>query len=422
MGKRREQMIFVRDFLTERATIRIGGHLLRDPLCLLHLEPGRIDPYPLYERVRARGPLSRSTIGAWTTASHEVCHQVLRSRTFGATAEEGEHLAGSPQLSFLEMNPPDHTRLRRFVAPSFSPKAVAAFGPMIQRVVDDLLDRAAAADEPFDLVTSLAAPMPIAVITELLGIGDADAAEFAHYGATFGSALGGLQSIKHAGELMRAQRALERIFVALFEVRRRQPGGDLISRLVSADPDVVTPAEMVPLCTLLLIAGFETTVNLIGNTTLALLDHPEAWHRVVGDPALVDAAVDETLRWDPPVQRTARFALADQAVAGRELKRGDLVVTLLGGANRDPAIFPDPEIFDLDRAGKAEHLAFSGGIHYCVGAPLARLEAITAVRALITRFPNLRRAGAVTRRQGSLIRGLTNFPVVGSRARVVASG
>jgi hypothetical protein len=320
------------------------------------------------------------------------------------------------------MNPPDHTRLRRFAGPSFSPKAVAAFGPMIQRTADQLLDRSARPDEPFDLVTSLAAPLPIAVITQLLGIPDADAAEFARYGATFGSALGGLQSIGHAGELMAAQRALERIFTGVFETRRRAPREDLISRLVAADDDVVSPAEMVPLCTLLLIAGFETTVNLIGNTTLALLDHPAVWERVVKEPDLVEAAVDETLRWDPPVQRTARFALADQTVAGREVKRGEIVVTLLGGANRDPEVFADAGVFDLDRPNKGEHLAFSGGIHYCLGAPLARLEAITAVRSLITRFPDLRQVGDLARRPGSLIRGLTSFPVVGSRTSVVAAG
>ncbi len=422
MGKRTEQMIFVRDFLSERARIRIGAHLRRDPLCRLHLDQGRLDPYPLYSDVRARGPMSRSTFGAWTTASHEVCNDVLRNRQFGAASQHADSLAGSPQLSFLEMNPPDHTRLRRFVSPSFSPRAVAAFAPLIQRVVDELLGRAAARDEPFDLVTSLAAPMPIAVITDLLGIPDADADEFARYGATFGSALGGLQSIKHAGELMHAQQALERIFGSVFEARRSDPDDGVIARLVSAEGDVVTPEEMVPLCTLLLIAGFETTVNLIGNTILALLNHPEAWRRVVEDPALVDAAVEETLRWDPPVQRTGRFALSDQTVAGRLVKRGEIVVTLLGGANRDPTVFAEPEVFDLDRTNKSDHLAFSGGIHYCVGAPLARLEAVTAVRSLITRFPDLRQVGDLTRRQGSLIRGLTRFPVAGSSVKVVAAG
>ncbi|GAA3642258.1 cytochrome P450 [Microlunatus ginsengisoli] len=419
MGPRREQLIFVRDFLRERAAIRVGAHLRRDPLARLHLEEGRRDPYPLYEDVRSRGPLVRSTIGAWTSVDHHVCNEILRSRSFGATGEDADHLAGSPQLSFLEMNPPDHTRLRRFALPTFSPKSVAAFAPSIQQVVDDLLDKTVG-DEPFDLVGSLAAPMPIGVITRLLGVGDADADEFAHYGATFGSALGGLQSIKHAGELMRAQQALRRIFENAFEARRRDPGDDVISRLVSTEGSSVRPEEMVPLCTLLLIAGFETTVNLISNTILALLTHPDAWRRVAADPTLVEAAIEETLRWDPPVQRTARFALADATIAGHQVKKGEIVVTLLAGANRDPAVFAEPARFDLDRPNKSEHLAFSSGIHYCVGAPLARLEAIIAVRSLIARYPGLRVAGPVVRRQGSLIRGLTNFPVSRSFVAVPA--
>ena len=136
MGKRTDQMIFVRDFLKERATIRVGAHLFRDPLCRLHLEEGRHNPYPLYEAVRARGALSRSRIGAWMSADHAMCNELLRNRRMGAASGENDGLAGSPQLSFLEMNPPDHTRLRRFAAPSFSPRAVASFAPMIQSAVD----------------------------------------------------------------------------------------------------------------------------------------------------------------------------------------------------------------------------------------------------------------------------------------------
>ncbi len=414
----REQLIFVRDFLRERAGIRYGAHIRHDPLCRIHLEQGRLDPYPLYEEVRAKGPLVRSSLDAWTSVDHHTVNEILRSRSFGPTADEKSGLAGSPQLSFLEMNPPDHTRLRRFVMPSFGPRAISAFAPMIQGVVDGLLDRAAGQGGAFDLVSSLASPMPIAVITELLGIPDADAAEFARYGATFGSALGGLQSIRHAGELMRAQQALRRIFESVFEARRVDPGTDVISRLVSADGETVSAEEMVPLCTLLLIAGFETTVNLIGNTTLALLDHPDAWQRVAADPNLIDAAIEETLRWDPPVQRTARFALTDVTIAGHRFTRGDIAVLLLGGANRDPAVFAEPARFDLDRPNAGEHLAFSGGIHYCVGAPLARLEATIAVRSLVARFPDLHLAGPVSRRPGSLIRGLSSFPVAGASASV----
>ena len=182
---------------------------------------------------------------------------------------------GSPQLSFLELDPPDHTRLRRFAMPTFSPKAVAGFGPQITATVGELLD-AVPADGSFDLVGGYAAPMPIAVITRLLGIPDADSEEFERYGQAFGSALGGLQSLRHARELFEAQRRLQRIFTDLIEARRVDPGDDVISRLATAPGEQIRADDMVPLCTLLLIAGFETTVNLIGNTVLALLAAPGA--------------------------------------------------------------------------------------------------------------------------------------------------
>lgn len=404
-----EQLKFIAGFAKERAVLRFGAHLRRDPLCRLHMAEGRRDPYPLYAEVRARGPLSRSTAGAWTSAHHGVCEQVLRDRRFGVEMSTEEQRTGSPQLSFLELDPPDHTRLRRFAAPTFSPKAVAGFAPQITEIVTELL-AAVPAGGGFDLVTDYAAPMPIAVITRLLGIPDANSAEFERYGATFGSALGGLQSLRHARELAQAQRQLQRIFADLFELRRDQPADDVISRLVSAPGEQITPADMVPMCTLLLIAGFETTVNLIGNTVSALLQRPHLWQRVVADPGLVDAAVQETLRFDPPVHRTARIAHCDVEVAGQQLAKGDVVVTLIGGAGRDPEAVDRPDEFDLDR-DRREHLAFSAGLHYCIGAPLATLEATIAVRELVTRYPDLTIAGPGVRRPGTLIRGLASLPV-----------
>jgi cytochrome P450 len=410
-----EQVGFVAGFLKERTVIRYGAHLRADPLCRLHLEPGRDDPYPLYDEVRRRGPLIRSVAKAWTSASHPVCEQVLRDRRFGVEMRSADQRQGSPELSFLELDPPDHTRLRRFVMPTFSPRSVAGFGPQISEIVTGILNEVPD-DGRFDLVGGYAAPMPIAVITRLLGIPDADAEEFQRYGSTFGSALGGLQSLRHARELFAAQRQLERIFTDLFEVRRESPGEDVISRLVSAPGEQILPVDMVPLCTLLLIAGFETTVNLIGNTVLALLQRPALWQRVAEDPSLVEAAVEETLRFDPPVQRTARVAHEDVEVAGRLVQQGQVVVTLIGGAGRDPDVVDRPGVFDLDRSTR-EHLAFSAGLHYCVGAPLAKLEATIAVRTLITRFPDLALDGPPRRRAGTLIRGLAWCPVRTSMAR-----
>jgi P450-derived glycosyltransferase activator len=425
MSARMEKARFVRDYLREKAWIQYGAHVRKDPLCRIHLQWGREDPYPLYAQLRARGPLSRSTAGPWVTASHAVCNAVLRDRRFGAAATADEADAGArppvqtPQLSFLEMNPPDHTRLRRLVLPAFSPKAVAGFDPVISGIVDRLLSDVRPG-QPFDLVDTLAAPMPIAVITALLGVPDANAEEFSRYGTTFGSALGGLQSMAHAAELLKAQHQLDQLFTRLFEVKRRDPGDDVISRIVAAPGEQIAPSEMVPLCTLLLIAGFETTVNLIGNTALALLSHPDAWARVAADPGLAEAAVEETLRYDAPVQRTARVALADTEVAGTAVQKGQVVVTMIGGANRDPEVFADADRFDLDRTSR-DHLSFSSGIHYCVGAPLARLEATLAIRALVSRFPDLRITGPLERRPGSLIRGLRRFEVTPSRHPVRAA-
>ncbi|WP_152361666.1 cytochrome P450 [Microlunatus speluncae] len=403
------QAAFVREFIRERMTFVINGRLRRDPLSQLHLEEGRIDPYPIYQRIRAAGRISRSPVGAYVTADHALCDQILRDRRFGVGGRMTDQ--DTAELSLLDMNPPDHTRLRRFVAPVFTPRAIAGFDGMITKTVRRLLDRLPAG-APFDLVRDFASPMPIAVITELLGVPDADAEEFARYGAAFGSALGGLQSLRHAAMLYDAKQQLERIFTGVFELKRKQPGDDVISRLVAAEGDKIEPREMVPLCTLLLIAGFETTVNLIGNTVLALLHHPDAWHRVARDPELAGAAIEETLRWDAPVQRTGRQALTDLDLDGIPIKKDDFVITLLGGANRDPARFDQPQRFELDRPNSGDHLGFSSGIHYCVGAPLAKMEATIAIREITQRFGRLAMTKPPVRRPGSLIRGLARFPVI----------
>ena len=374
-------------------------------MALLELRPGRVNPYPVYARLRADGPLTPTRRGNWVSTSHRVCDAVLRDRRFGVYRDDGT------DMSFLGMDPPDHTRLRRLALPAFSPKAVASYQARIECIVDDLLDRASAAGQ-FDLVSDFAAPLPIAVITDLLGIPDSDSADFARYGVVMGSAIDGVTSMRHARQLLATNSALQRLFEHLFELRRRKPEDDIVSHLVAAEGDRVTAAEMLAMCILLLIAGFETTVNLISNAVLALLDHPRQWDMLCADPAgLAARAVEEVLRWDPPVPRTDRRAQQDLELAGKTVHRGQLVVTLIGAANRDPEGYRDPDTFDIRRENRVGHLAFSSGIHYCLGQPLARLEATVALSQLATRMPGLARNGRVTWRNATTVRGPLRLPV-----------
>ena len=392
-----------------KALLACAGYLGRDPMAQLQLRPGRVNPYPVYDRLRARGPLTPTRLGGWVSTSYGVCESVLRDRRFAVRPEGAE--PGRAGLSFLDMNPPDHTRLRRLALPAFSPKAVAGYSDRIERTAGDLLDAASAAGR-FDLVSGFAAALPIAVITDLLGIPDSRSADFARYGMLIGSALGGISSVRHALQLQAARTELRQLFRHLFELRRREPRDDIISRLVAAGPDQIKPAEMVPMCNLLLVAGFETTVNLISNAVLALLAHPAQWQALCADPGgLAPRAVEEVLRWDPPVQRTGRVALESLELAGQPVRKGQRVTTLIGAANRDPEVYDHPDTFDITRQDGPANLAFSSGIHYCLGHALARSEAAISLRILAERMPDLARAGTVRRRNATIIRGPAHLPV-----------
>nr|WP_239579135.1 cytochrome P450 [Microlunatus panaciterrae] len=212
---------------------------------------------------------------------------------------------------------------------------------------------------------------------------------------------------------MAAQRQLSRIFDDLFELRRHEPRDDIVSSLVRQQNDEITPEVIAPLCRLLLLAGFETTVNAIGNGVRALLANPEQWRLLVEDPSRAPQVVEEVLRYDPPVQVTARVSLKDMELGGVQVKENQWVVTLIAGANRDPAVFADPNRFDITRTSSVEHLAFSGGIHYCLGAPLARLELAATFRALAERLPQLHQVGKVKMRRATAIHGPQVLPVAG---------
>ncbi len=421
--KLRQTIAFATGLYRLRAQQAVLGYALRDRMALLSLRPGRDNPYAIYEAMRRDGPMLPTRMGNWVTTSHRVCSTVLRDRRFAVRPDVPYETADDFDLSMLQMNPPDHTRLRRLTQPAFSPKQMAGYRPRIEQTVADLLDPAAGSGE-FDIVRALAAPLPIAVITNLLGIPDADAGRFARYGMVIGGALDGIRSLSHAGRLQAANTELADLFEHLFALRRREPADDIVSRIIAAEGDQVRPDELLPLCVLLLVAGFETTVNLIGNAVNALLDHPDQWEALCADPdGLAGPAVEETLRFDPPVQRTGRFALEPLELEGRLVRRYQYVVTLLGAANRDPEVYPDPDRFDITRAHTVDHLAFSSGIHYCVGRPLATLEATVALRSLAQRLPGLRRAAPTRRRVSNTIRGPISLRVrTGSRRPLAATG
>jgi cytochrome P450 len=393
-----------------------------DPLARVMRGSPRTDVYAAYEQIRRRGDLSPSRLGMRAAVSRRQSEAILRDPRFGTEEVMGERtpsrmdLARSPLSgSFLELDPPRHTRLRRLVAPAFRPRLIRTFTPMVDEVLAEIMDRLVGR-ERIDLTADLADGFPIAVISRMLGITNPDATRFSQIGALLTETLHGVRTVREAQELQQAGRELTVLFRRLADDRRRDPQDDLISVLAAAEAGgELTEHDLVATCGLLLVAGFETTVNLIGNAVAALAGDPVAWSQLVADPDLAEVATEETLRFDPPVQLTLRVAREDAELDGHRLSKGTLVAVLLAAANRDPAAYADPGQFRLDRQGEPEHLAFSSGIHYCLGAPLARLEAARALRALAERWPGLTLLPGARRRSGTTIHGHASLPVSLSR-------
>ncbi|OOC53790.1 MULTISPECIES: cytochrome P450 [Nocardiopsis] len=383
------------------------------PSRLLH-HPWRDNPYPTYRRLRAQGPFVTSRLGFRTAHTHEAVGTLLRGREFGVQPPSQEALPEQfdvLDLSFLMKDPPEHTRLRGIARPAFSPRRMKQYQAQIEKTTHELLDRAAARGD-FDLMRDFAQPLPIAVISRLLGVPEADDTEFVRIGYTVGGALDGARSASHLRRIRQATARLDALFERLLDQRRADPREDVISALAAeADDGRLTAAEVNTMCRLLLVAGFETTVNLIGNGTMALLRHREQWRRLVAEPELAGNAVEEALRFDSPVQMTTRWVHADTTVQGHHLRRGGYALCLIGSANRDPDRFTDPDRFDITRPDASDHLSFSSGLHYCLGAPLARLEGRIALRALAERLPRLRPTARPTHRRTSVVRALSTFPV-----------
>ncbi|MET9696269.1 cytochrome P450 [Streptomyces sp. NPDC006529] len=380
------------------------------------------DPYPFYARLRQAGPVHRVTATAggfdptWLVVGHDEARQALHhaglSKDWRRSGRFPDALVTAANANMLESDPPHHTRLRRLVARAFTGRRVEALRPRVQQITDGLLDELAARPErTADLVAAFAFPLPMTVICELLGVPGLDRDRFRHWSNEVVAPTGGVTDGS-------AHRALSDYLAELVAAKAEAPGEDLLSELIRTrddDGDSLGRDELIGMAFLLLVAGHETTVNLISNGVRALLAHPGQLAALRADyDGLIDGAVEEMLRYDGPVQSaTYRYAREDVEIGGSVIPAGATVVVSLAAADRDPDRFADADTFDIRRAPQG-HLAFGHGLHFCIGAPLARMEARIAVRSLFARFPGLAEdpaAGPPAWLAGSFMRGAARLPV-----------
>ena len=351
------------------------------------------DPYPVMAMIRQASPFAALDGDLIVLGRHADCSRILRDARVSSERATSRLGSAAPRrrtgISFLSMDPPDHTRLRRLVSKAFPPRVIAGLAPRIREVTDDLLSAAAEANPTeLELVTQLAYPLPVRIICELLGVPAADHPRFAGWSARLAHSLqpnfGGPDD--DAADAAVAREEFAAYFRELIAARRAGPGDDLLTELIRAEDEGsrLTEAELVATAILLLVAGHETTVGLISNAVLALLRHPGQLAALRARPALAPGAVEETLRYDPPVQLTGRVARAPIPIGDVEATNGAMILVLLAATGRDPEVFADPDRFDITR-NPTGHLAFAAGPHFCLGAPLARLEAATALTAFARR-------------------------------------
>ena len=390
-------------------------------------------PLALFDQIRAAGPLQRSRF-AFVTARLPVVREVLSNADVRAGVEIGNGAGPLGRLgrwaaettpigpltppSLLVTEPPDHTRMRKLVTRVFTVKAVQGLRGRTEQIADELLDGLAARGgqpgaRPVDLVEAYCALLPVTVIAEVLGVPEADRGKVLEFGTGAAPSLDLGLSWRQFRDVESALSHFDAWLTDHIELKRREPGDDLLSKLVAARDDngvALTDAELKATAGLVLAAGFETTVNLLGNGIALLHDHPDQLALLRREPERWPTAVEEVLRLDPPVLLTGRTVVRDTEIAGVRVPRGAVVTALLAGANRDPDVFTDPDTFDVSRDNAAEHVSFSGGRHFCLGAALARMEGEVGLRRLFDRYPDLRLEPGAQRRETRILRGFATLP------------
>ena len=385
----------------------------------------RKDPYPIYARLRTEAPVSRNALGAWLLTRYEDVSAALRDPRFGAhsiaanirrkqhllDARRIETLADACEQWLMLLNPPDHTRIRKLVNRPFTPSAIRQLRPSIDRIVQAAIDQALPTGR-LDVVNDLAVPLAVAMISQILGVPEDGKHRVLAWTDGLSRMLDPLRSLEDYAEMSDVAGEFAAYFRELFHQRRMAPKDDLISALISAETDdQVTEKELLSVCMLLFASGEKTTVNLIGNGILALIQHRAQLDLLRARPELVPAAIQELLRYDSPVQLSTRIPCEDMTFGGQTIPAGSLVFLAIGAANRDPARFADPDRLDLERPDN-RHLAFSGGIHYCLGAALAVVEGEAAIGAIVRQVPDLELATEEIEWQREIIfRGPRALPV-----------
>jgi cytochrome P450 len=386
------------------------------------------DPYPAFARARALAPVQwHEGLGLWLAFTHAESNAVLRDRRLGriwadkAPAERFESFNLIHRNAILEMEPPHHTRLRRLISTAFARGHVERLRPWVEDVagqlVDELLERSGGA-EPVDLLPGMAEQLPVAVIAELLGVPEADRPLLRPWSNAIVKMYEYERTRQREDDAERAADEFVTYLRGLAAERRKSPGDDLVSHLVSVRDDSViaqgaptlTEDELVTTCILLLNAGHEATVNVTGNGMLALLRNPDQLRRLREDRALLPTAIEELMRFDSPLQLFERTATEDVEIGGITVAAGQKIAALLGAANRDPAVFADPDRLDVGRSDNP-HISFGAGVHFCIGAPLARVELQATFGALLDRTSSLELGGEPVRRPEFVIRGLAELPV-----------